>query len=284
MRTTYLLISCRKNCRLRLSELMPFTVAHAAAVLPFRRLKPVWSAILVGSMAPDFPYIVGSLKYRSLGHDFPGVLLFTLPASFVVLWFFHIAIKKPMAGLLPVGMQQRLSGQLGEFKFGGVRRTLAITLSIVLGIATHLVWDSFTHAYTWPWRHLVWLRSWLSCAGCRLDARLCDPAIREHWHWALCPGSVDLLVVPQYRASRGLRITAKVQVSRLACCPHVCRSCRPRDVARVAAREPVTDHSMIGTTNLAVQCHRYRGSLLGTALLLPDNHVPYNSGNRLRSA
>ncbi len=95
-----------------------------------------------------------------MGHDFPGVLLFTLPASFVMLWFFHIAIKKPMAGLLPVGMQQRLSGQTGEFKFGGVRQTLAITLSIILGIATHLAWDSFTHAYTWPWRHLVWLRSW----------------------------------------------------------------------------------------------------------------------------
>jgi Domain of unknown function (DUF4184) len=140
---------------------MPFTVAHAAAALPFRRLNLVWSAILVGSMAPDFPYVVGWVKYRSLGHDFPGVVFFTLPASFVVLWFFHFAIKNPIAGLLPVGMQQRLTGQLGEFRFGGARRILAITFSIVLGIATHLVWDSFTHAYTWPWRHLVWLRSWV---------------------------------------------------------------------------------------------------------------------------
>ena len=144
---------------MRLSEIMPFTVAHAAAALPFRRSNLVWSAILVGSMAPDFPYVVGSVKYRSLGHDFPGVVLFTLPISFVVLWFFHFAIKKPIVELLPVGMQQRLSGQLGVFKFGGVKRTLAITLSIILGIATHLVWDSFTHAYTWPWRHLVWLQS-----------------------------------------------------------------------------------------------------------------------------
>jgi Domain of unknown function (DUF4184) len=151
---------------------MPFTVAHAAAALPFRRLNLVWSALLVGSMAPDFPYVVGSVKYRSLGHDFPGVVLFTLPASFVVLWFFHFAIKKPIAGLLPVGMQERLSAT-GEFKFEGVRRTWAITLSIILGIATHLVWDSFTHADTWPWRHLVWLQSWfhlplagwMSCYG-----------------------------------------------------------------------------------------------------------------------
>ena len=138
---------------------MPFTVAHAAAARPLRRLNLVWSAFLVGSMAPDFPYVIGSIKYRDLGHFFPGVLLFTLPASFAVLWFYHWAVKRPAAGLLPIGVQQRLSCQLGEFSFGGVGRIWAITLSILLGIATHLVWDSFTHAYTWPWLHFAWLRS-----------------------------------------------------------------------------------------------------------------------------
>jgi Domain of unknown function (DUF4184) len=143
------------------SEPMPFTVAHAAAALPLRRFNLVWSAFLVGTMAPDFPYVVGNVKYRSLGHDFPGVLLFTLPASFAALWFYHWAIKRPIAGLLPVRMQQKLNGELGEFKFGGGRRMLAITFSIILGIATHLIWDSFTHSYTWPWLHFGWLRSWI---------------------------------------------------------------------------------------------------------------------------
>jgi len=101
------------------------------------------------------------VKYRSVGHSFPGVVLFTIPISFVALWFFHFVIKKPIAGLLPIGVQRRLDGQLGEFRFGGVRRTLAIASSIVLGIATHLLWDSFTHAYTWTWRHLNWVQSWI---------------------------------------------------------------------------------------------------------------------------
>lgn len=139
---------------------MPFTVAHAAAALPLRKLNLVWSAFIVGSMAPDFLYVIGSVKYRLVGHGFPGVLLFTVPVSFGVLWFFHFAIKRPIAGLLPIGVQQRLSGQLGQFTFKGPRRIMAITSSIVLGIATHLLWDSFTHAYTWPWRHLVWLQLW----------------------------------------------------------------------------------------------------------------------------
>jgi hypothetical protein len=147
------------------SEPMPFTVAHAAAALPLRRLNLVWSAFVVGSMAPDFPYVVGNIEYRALGHHFPGVLLFTLPASFAVLWFYHWAIKRPIAGLLPVGMQQRLNGELGEFKFGGGRRFAAITFSIILGIATHLLWDSFTHYNTWPWLHFIWLRSGIDLPG-----------------------------------------------------------------------------------------------------------------------
>jgi len=140
---------------------MPFTVAHAAAALPFRKLNLVWSAFLVGSMAPDFPYVVGTTHYRALGHAYPGVLLFTLPVSFVALWFYHFAIKRPIVGLLPLGMQQRLNRELGHFDFAGPRRMSAITLSIVFGIATHLVWDSFTHAHTWPWQHFIWLRRWI---------------------------------------------------------------------------------------------------------------------------
>ncbi|HLI62706.1 MAG TPA: DUF4184 family protein [Terriglobales bacterium] len=141
---------------------MPFTVAHAAAVLPLRKLKLVWSAAIIGSMAPDFPYVIGNIEYRDLGHQFPGVLWFTLPASFAALWLFHNMIKRPVIGLLPTGMQERLHRQSGDFKFGPASRFLAILGSISLGIATHLVWDAFTHYNSWPWRHIAWLRGRLS--------------------------------------------------------------------------------------------------------------------------
>jgi hypothetical protein len=140
---------------------MPFTVSHVAAALPLRRLNLVWSAFVVGSMAPDFPYIVGTTDYRSLGHQFPGVIEFTLPASLFALWLFHAAVKRPATTLLPTGMQQRLRGQLGEFKFGGPARVMAILFSLALGIATHVVWDAFTHASSWPGEHWAWLRRWV---------------------------------------------------------------------------------------------------------------------------
>ena len=137
---------------------MPFTVSHAAAFLPFRKLNLVWSAFIIGSMAPDFPYVIGNAYYRSIGHHFPGVVEFTLPSSLVVLWFFHNVIKGPVVGLLPVGFQLRLRGEMGEFQFGGFRRFLRILGCVALGVLTHIVWDSFTHSGRFAYRHMRWLR------------------------------------------------------------------------------------------------------------------------------
>ncbi|HKD83223.1 MAG TPA: DUF4184 family protein [Terriglobales bacterium] len=138
---------------------MPFTVSHAAAVLPLRRFNLVWSAFIVGSMAPDFPYIVGTEAYRDWGHHFPSLLWFTLPASLIALWFFHI-IKRPIIELLPTGMQERLSAE-GNFSFFPARRFFAILAATVLGIASHLLWDAFTHAHSWPWEHFAFMRIWV---------------------------------------------------------------------------------------------------------------------------
>jgi Domain of unknown function (DUF4184) len=55
--------------------------------------------------------------------------------------------------LLPDAIQRRLTNHLDEFGFSGAARFALIVGSILLGIATHLAWDSFTHPNTWPYRH-----------------------------------------------------------------------------------------------------------------------------------
>lgn len=144
---------------------MPFTVSHAAAVLPLRKLNLVWSALIIGSMAPDFPYITGTEAYRDWGHHFPGLIWFTIPASVVALWLFHNIIKRPIMELLPTGVQQKLLTQADDFQFLPASRFLAILGSILLGILTHLVWDSFTHAHSWPWNHFAFMRTWVRMPG-----------------------------------------------------------------------------------------------------------------------
>jgi hypothetical protein len=78
--------------------------------------------------------------------------LFTLPVSLAVLWLFHNVVKAAVAELLPVGIRTRLVNDLGDFRFGGASRFAMIVVSILVGVSTHLVWDSFTHANTWLYR------------------------------------------------------------------------------------------------------------------------------------
>src|SRR5215469_5325911 len=137
---------------------MPFTVSHAAAALPLRRARLVTSALVVGTMAPDFEYFLPLQAHDHFGHTFPGLLVLTLPVALLVLWIFHTFVKVSAATLLPRRLQSRVAGYLGTFRFGGPGRFLLIVLSILVGIATHILWDSFTHAGTYPYAHWSLLR------------------------------------------------------------------------------------------------------------------------------
>jgi hypothetical protein len=132
---------------------VPFTLAHGAAALPFRRLRLVPSGLLVGTFAPDFEYFLRLAPDYGFGHTLLGTFVLTLPLSLLVLWLFHAFVKLPLVGLLPDVIQRRLTNHLDEFRFRGAARFALIVGSILLGIATHLAWDSFTHRNTWLYHH-----------------------------------------------------------------------------------------------------------------------------------
>jgi len=137
---------------------VPFTLSHAAAALPFRRWRLVPSALVIGTFAPDFEYLLRLTPRGRFGHTLIGSFVLTLPLALLVLWVFHAFVKRPTAMLLPEAIQRRLQDHLGEFPFTGAARFLRIIASILLGIATHLLWDSFTHSTAWPYRHWLILR------------------------------------------------------------------------------------------------------------------------------
>lgn len=128
---------------------MPFTLSHAAAALPLRRLKLITSALVIGTFAPDFEYFLYLSPHGKYGHTLPGVFFLTLPLALITLWLFHAFVKLPVVELFPSGVERRLSKQLVEFRFFGAARFALIVISTLTGIATHLVWDSFTHSDTW---------------------------------------------------------------------------------------------------------------------------------------
>jgi hypothetical protein len=141
---------------------MPFTLAHGAAALPLRRLPLVPSALVIGTFAPDFEYFLRLEPSGRFGHTLPGTFLFTLPVALLVLWIFHSLVKRPATMLMPDALRNRLANHLGDFHFGGATRFLLILASLLLGMATHLLWDSFTHSDTWFYVHWPLLRASLN--------------------------------------------------------------------------------------------------------------------------
>lgn len=135
---------------------MPFTLSHAAAAWPFRRTRLEFSALLVGCFVPDFPYFLLLKAHDFYGHTLSGMFYFDLPIGLVALWLFHTYVKLPSLVFLPDGVRRRLKG--GPFSFLPPARLAWIALSILIGSATHILWDAFTHDTYWPYWHWSFLR------------------------------------------------------------------------------------------------------------------------------
>lgn len=125
---------------------MPFTFAHPAAAVPLHRLAPgklVLSALVIGSMTPDFHYFLPFDILRGDSHSLPALLWFCLPLGMALYLLFHLLLKAPLAALLPDAWRAQLPAQA---MLRLPRATgLAIVVSLLLGAATHIVWDGFTH-------------------------------------------------------------------------------------------------------------------------------------------
>jgi hypothetical protein len=124
---------------------MPFTIAHAAAVLPLGRLSRYrlpMSALMVGAMSPDFAYFLPVEVSRFTTHDLPGIFQFCWPAGLAVWLVYVLLLERPTIALLPDAWRLRVAPG------GPLSWTVLVfaSLAIMLGAATHIVWDLFTHS------------------------------------------------------------------------------------------------------------------------------------------
>ena len=127
---------------------MPVTIAHPAAVIPLRRYLP-FSALIVGSLSPDFEYPLRLAAVSRFSHTLPGILYFCVPVGLLCLWLFHRVIQQPAILLLPSFVRRRFGVLLPPFDFWPARRFLLLALALAVGALTHVAWDSLTHPYGW---------------------------------------------------------------------------------------------------------------------------------------
>lgn len=145
--------------------MLPFTLSHAAAVLPAVRRDgtgrgPLVPAVLIaGSFAPDMTFyaasvLPGGMEFGTVTHAFAGVFTVDVLISWglVGLW---LLVREPLVALLPRSLRGRPAVLL---RCGAPRARASVAavswwyVSAVLGALTHVVWDAFTHDGRWGTR------------------------------------------------------------------------------------------------------------------------------------
>lgn len=176
---------------------MPVTPAHAAAAPLLRRLtggRVALSAIVVGTMAPDFEYLVRLNTHRTIGHTVAGLFLLCLPSSLAVLLVWHRWLKRPLAALLPPGGARLAALGDHSFPFTPWARLAEVVGGILIGATSHLVWDGFTHRSGSAVHHLTFLQHryggfegwrWAQYLSGALGLAYLSVAV---WRWARRPG------------------------------------------------------------------------------------------------
>ena len=128
---------------------MPFTFSHPAIVLPLTYLPRQWfslTGLVIGSLTPDFEYFLRMRIKSNYSHTIDGLFWFDLPLGLLLAFIFHNIVRISLFDNLPTILKSRFSA-FRQFNWNGHFRNnwLVVTISILIGAASHILWDSFTH-------------------------------------------------------------------------------------------------------------------------------------------
>jgi hypothetical protein len=129
---------------------MPFTFSHPAAVLPLAYLPKRWTSmtgLIIGSLSPDFEYFLRMKAYGIYSHTWIGLFWFDLPLTIILAFIFHLIVRNKLIENLPIPLMKRFN-RFKNFNWTQFFKDniIIVVASIIIGIATHIFWDGFTHA------------------------------------------------------------------------------------------------------------------------------------------
>ena len=128
---------------------MPFTFSHPAIVLPLTILPQKYyslTGLIIGSLTPDFEYFIRMSIKSKYFHTISGIFWFDLPLGIALSFVFHLIVRNTLFDNLPRHFQARLR-VFHSFQWTTyfLKHWAIVCLSLLLGAASHLFWDSFTH-------------------------------------------------------------------------------------------------------------------------------------------
>jgi Domain of unknown function (DUF4184) len=126
---------------------MSWTISHVAAVLPFTQVCRTWlscSALVLGSMSPDFGYYLGAWGQQLRAHTVFGVLTVCLPLSWLLLMI-GVGVRRPLVFLLTASVRTALTPIANAPLRLRLSDLCTCSVAIIFGALMHLFWDAWTH-------------------------------------------------------------------------------------------------------------------------------------------
>lgn len=127
---------------------MPFTFSHPAIVLPLalKRFRLSATGLVIGSMVPDFEYFLRMTDRSRYSHTLLGLFWFDLPLGVLICFVYHVIVRNSLFDNLPIFLKERViifkSFQWPKY-FS--KRWVIVCVCILIGAASHVLWDAFTH-------------------------------------------------------------------------------------------------------------------------------------------
>lgn len=147
---------------------MPLTFSHPAIVFPFGKTSKrrfSMTALILGSMAPDFEYFIRMRVKSIYSHSFIGLLWFDLPITLILAFIFHNVVKNALVRNLPNFLACRFI-TFKDFDWNSYfkRNYFIVIISALIGGFSHIAWDSFTHEDGFTVERITYLSSIISIA------------------------------------------------------------------------------------------------------------------------
>ncbi len=128
---------------------MPFTLSHPALILPLNLLPKKWvslTGLIIGSIAPDLQSYFTTGAEKAHSHTWAGILWFCIPVGLLLSFIYHLVVREMLITHLPKFLQIKFIRYKDVQWVSLFRKTWpVIILSIIVGAASHLFWDSFSH-------------------------------------------------------------------------------------------------------------------------------------------
>jgi hypothetical protein len=130
---------------------MPVTHAHPAAVLPLIAYGGRFfnaPALVIGSLMPDFPsFITLPLAWKAT-HSTEGLMLYCLPAGLIAYGLYKMFLRPGFLSFLELSPEAEEESGPANWREHGYR-LMILCGSLLVGAASHVFWDGFTHHTGW---------------------------------------------------------------------------------------------------------------------------------------